>query len=125
MIDKIDPTAAATAITLGTLGALLGEFSIIAVPAVIGAFVAASRLNEPSRIKTAWFIFRSVAITTFSAGAVAKTLDSGVMGFRIEHSFYGLAFIAFWMAVVGDGWFKVKDAALNRLTRWVRADNRQ
>lgn len=122
MIEKTDPTAIATAGVLAAASPLLGDMSIIAVAAVFGAFVAASRLSQASRWTTAWFIFRSVSITTFSAGAVAKLLDSGVMGFRVEHSFYALAFIAFWMAVVGDGWFHLKDRALARVERWLNAD---
>ena len=117
MIDKTDNTAAALAIILAAVSPLLGDFAIIACAAVFGAFVAATRLKQPSKWLTAAFIFRSVSITTFSAGAVAKLLDAGIAGYRLEYSFQTLAFLAFWIALVGDGWFKVKDALLSRWTK--------
>lgn len=129
MLDKADHTAVLTAATVATTAPLvLGDYAVIATAAVFGAAVAATRLSEASRAKTAWFIFRSVSITTFSAGLTAKFLASKWLsdrtGFSLEHSFDALAFVAFWMAVVGDGWFKVKDAIFSRLMRKIDAGSR-
>ncbi|MFA5186973.1 MAG: hypothetical protein WC551_10875 [Patescibacteria group bacterium] len=125
MIEKTDHTALATAATMAAASPLLGDFAVIAVAAVFGAFVAASRLVEPSRLATAWFIFRSVSITTFSAGAAAQALGSEWFaqktGMTFGHSVEILAFIAFWIAVIGDGWFKLKDRLLSRIERWLHA----
>lgn len=121
MIERTDPAAVTTALALTAASPLLGDFSVIAVAAVAGAFVSASRLRDSSKVKTALVIVRSVLITTFSAGIVAKFLDSGIWGIRLEHSVEALAFVAFWMAVIGDGWFKVKDKLL---ARWLNADSR-
>jgi len=107
---------------------MLGDMAIIAVASVFGAFVAASRLSQPSRVTTMLFIFRAVAIATFSTGAAAKALASTWFetktGVSIEHSFYGLAFLAFWIAAIGDGWFAIKDAVMSRLERFFHAGSR-
>lgn len=119
MIDKTTGTALATATTVSAVGSLFGELSIIIVASVFGAAVAASRLNGLSKAATVRFMFRSVSITTFSAGMLAQFLQSdwfsAKTGVKLVDSYYFLAFLSFWVAVVGDGWFKVKDSALTWL----------
>lgn len=109
MLQKPDQTAVATAI-IGTSSAVAGQYALIILAALFGALVSLSRESSETKLRSGWFIFRSVSIATFTAVPAAGLL-SAKLGTPAHDLF---ACVAFLIAFVGDGWFKIRDWLLLR-----------
>ncbi len=120
MFVKLDNSAAAMALkaAVAAIGPFCGEYALIVIAALGGSLVALSRAEldqSRRRSQSVTFIFRSVMIASFSTGAAASWI-SAVTGTGVE--WYRLvAFVAFFIALVGDDWFRVKDLLISRWTR--------
>jgi hypothetical protein len=97
-----------TAIAAGIIGAsstVAGQYALIVLAALFGAFVALSRESKLGTINGASFIFRAVSISTFTA-----MLASTYLATKVDVPINTLLLpVAFLIAFVGDGWFKIRD----------------
>lgn len=111
MTGKVDVTSAVAGAGLAaSSAAIFGEYSLIAVAAVLGAFVAVSR----SGLGTWWLsislFLRSVFIAILSAAFAAKIIAKWT-GYEVADLLF---VVSGGIALGGDDWFKLKDAAVNR-----------
>lgn len=114
MPQQSDQTAVATAV-IGTSAVVVGQYALIILAALFGAFVALSREDTETRSHGAAFIFRAVSISTFTSLFLAGLAYNKWPWLAQMPAHAVLMLVAFWVAFVGDGWFRVKDWAIERL----------
>jgi len=108
MIDRTDETTAIASAVIAASAPFAGQYAGIVIAALFGSLVALSRARRESRATSALFIFRCVTIATFMTGIVSRFISSYV-GIEAAELTAPLAFL---IAIIGDDWFKLKDAAL-------------
>lgn len=108
MMPKADETTAIASAVIATSAPLTGQYAGIVIAALFGALVALSRVQQPTRMNSALFIFRSVVIASFMTG-IASRIVAHYAGVQAAELTIPLAFL---IAFVGDGWFRIKDAAI-------------
>jgi hypothetical protein len=112
-MSRTDSTTTVASAGIAATSPLLGDYGVILLAAVLGAAVALSRMQVASRRDALLFLFRAVAISSMLAGVASAWLSA-----QIGADAGGLlAPVAFVMAVIGDGWFRVRDWLIDRLTR--------
>lgn len=102
---KPDPTIVLAAGAVTSLSPFFGNYSMIILAALFGGFVALSKEERTTREASAMFLFRAVTISTvmtaLAASYVADKTGQPISSLMIP--------VAFSLAMVGDGWFKVRD----------------
>jgi hypothetical protein len=112
MLQRHDQ-AALSAAGIVSASPLFGEYAIIVLAALFGALVALSKEWKTPRISAALFVFRAVSISTalssVAAAYVAEKLGKPANELLIP--------VAFSLAMIGDGWFKVRDWMLTKVKK--------
>lgn len=126
MLEKADPAASGTAILAAAASPLFGEYAIIVLAAVLGAFCAVTQMKL-SHWQSALFVLRciatSAALTSLFAhllapvvtAAMAKMLPDYV-ALPVEQWIFPVAFV---IAVLGDRWGTIWDATGNAVGKLV------
>lgn len=113
MEPKTSAAAAATALPVVAAYPVLGEYMVIVLGALFGAFVALSRL-PPVEGRGRWFAARfvlsGIAFASVLTGGLASWLSArtGVEFYRL------LAPVAFFIAWLGDDWSRMKEMVFDR-----------
>ncbi len=117
-MKNIDPQAGITALLMAASSPLFGKYAIILIAALFGGLVALSRMKGFTKQDGALFIFRSVGFATALTSLAAYMLNN-----RYQIPEGDMLFpLAFCIALVGDGWFGIKDKLIELATRGKKND---
>lgn len=110
-MGKVDTGSAVAGATLAaSSAAIFGQYSLIAVAAVLGAFVSVSRAGLASWWGSISLFLRSVFIAVLFTTFVSKLVAEWT-GYEVADLIW---IVAGLIALIGDDWFRLKDAAINR-----------
>lgn len=112
MLGKIDTQSAVAAAGITATSSVFGAYAPIVVAAVFGALIALSRSQLPSWQQAVLFLFRAVSI---AAGTTMLAVKALVAATAYDASDLVIP-VAGLIALVGDDWFRLKDAAIARVT---------
>lgn len=111
-----DPQKTAIAAGIvGTSSVIAGQYALIVLAALFGALVALSREGQTSAQSGAAFIFRAVSISAFTTMFATGWLYTRYPELSALPAHSVIMAAAFLIAMVGDGWFRIKDWLLQKI----------
>lgn len=102
MAEPTSSTASASLLVLliATLGPLAGQYALIVMAALAGALWPLSNMEGVTRSAGAWFLARIVITACVLAGGGAWALEQH---YALPAT-HGMAFAAFFIGALGNGW---------------------
>lgn len=112
-MSRADSSTTLATASIAAASPALGDYGVILLAALLGAAVSLSRLELGGRRDALRYLFRAVSISAVLSSGAAAWLSSVL---ALDASLL-LAPVAFLIAVVGDGWFAVRDRLLSMIGR--------
>lgn len=120
MLSTKDQSAAADAAAVVLTGAspLAGDYMLIAMGAIFGAWVLACRTTTATRLEVAQVMGRAIGVSMLFTLAVAKAMEpkAQALGMPLELI---LTPLAGFMAIIADDLLNMKDKILPKITELI------